>query len=975
MEYLRHRSFGVNDSGSLSLRTTTFVVSQPDTVESCPEPSLNSWEETLPSEPDDPSFGIVDSIQTTTTTKKRIQNVHLLHWRQERSSYLDEMVRLEGRGDEIARETCSCKGEDPLLYRCRDCFGAEMVCRACVLQRHAHNPLHRVEEWCGTFFVRVSLKLLGLRIQLGHNPGEKCYNPEAAAGDDFVVVDIHGIHEIGLDFCGCETAQIHYKQLICARWFPATSKKPQTATTFALMEFFHLLTFESKVSTYEFYHSIARRTDNTSTTPIRDRYSAFMQMVRQWRHLKVLNGVDATSAGECAILCPACPHPGKNLPEDWEDAPHDIRWKYALFLAIDANFRLKRKLVSSDSVDPSLNAGSCYFVEETAYKQYLNERGCEPQEKSTCVSHNAVNMADTKSSRGLAATGVGTMDCARHDMKLPNGPRGAKPSTRYLNMDYLVFSVMVNFAVLVFNLSYDIACQWNKKLWPRMASMPPRLHLDRENKLVRFFVPKFHLNAHVQSCQTAFSFNFGKNVGRTDGEAPERGWANINRVASSTKEMGPGARRDTLDDHFSDWNWKKVTMLAPSLSVWKSEIESWEEDNTQPNPFESRVIPMTQAAIRRQLAEKEAADLQAGVGVSLHADISPSVLIASGIDLQDQQRRLAADISALGQHATDTQKTKIYNQSNALQRRLDNWAQIQVLYMPAVAPIRAAEETHRSGSVAALKPEQFQLWLPSQLDPHLPCDQKLRECEWELRYAQSHDALNDVRQHIRLFAHLNTFKMANIRGQRASTRACTALDHAAQKKHASKAKYDAARDALIALAPLLGKVGWTDILRPLGVMDMRPMGDFIQGQSEGTRDIPWIWKTPGVLRDNDEGLQDCLRIEWCKARAQEARWSEELLLLLEEMRRVLSFLAWQSTWWSGLALARHFERSADSEGSAAYANRQSALRNAMSEKFKQQWAIVPAVVIAELDDDSTLGMADTDGTLTIEGPPPLAAED
>jgi hypothetical protein len=57
-----------------------------------------------------------------------------------------------------------------------------------------------------------------------------------------------------------------------------------------------------------------------------------------------------------------------------------IRWKYALFLAIDANFRLKRKLVSSDNVDPSLNAGSCYFVEETAYKQYLSERGCEPQE-------------------------------------------------------------------------------------------------------------------------------------------------------------------------------------------------------------------------------------------------------------------------------------------------------------------------------------------------------------------------------------------------------------------------------------------------------------------------------------------------------------------------------------------------------------------------------------------------------------------
>ncbi|KAG1857820.1 hypothetical protein F4604DRAFT_1882980 [Suillus subluteus] len=887
----------------------------------------------------------------------------------ERSSFLDEMIRLglEGRGDEIPRGTCSCKGEEPLLYRCQDCFGVEMVCRACILQWHVHNPLHRVEEWCSTFFVRVSLKLLGLRIQLGHNPGETCYNPEPAASDDFVVIDVHGIHEIGLDFCGCETAQIHHKQLIRARWFPATTLNPQTATTFALMEFFHLLTFESKVSAYEFYHSITRRTDNTGTTPIRDRYSAFMRMVRQWRHLKMLNGVDATSAGECAILCPVCPHPGKNLPEGWEDASHDIRWKYALFLAIDANFRLKRKLVSSDNVDPSLNTGSCYFVEENAYKQYLSERGCEPQEKSSCVSHNAVNMADTKSSRGLAAMGVGTVDCVRHDMKLPNGVGDLQKGERYLNMDYLVFSVMVGFAVVVFNLSYDIACQWHKKLWPRMASMPPRLHLtDRDNKTIHFFVPKFHLNAHVQSCQTAFSFNFGKNVGCTDGEAPERGWANINRVASSTKEMGPGTRRDTLDDHFSDWNWKKVTMLgqcmlrklnelqrsipASLLSVWKSEIEAWEEDSTQPNPFESRVISMTQAAVRRQLAEKEAVDLQAGVDVSLHADISPSLLIASGIDLQDQQRRLAADISALGQHATDIQKTKIFNQSNALQRRLDMWAQIQVLYMPAIAPIRTMEDACRSEGTAALKPESFQLRLPSQLAPHLPCNQQLRECEWELRYAQAHDTLNDVRQHIRLFTHLNTFRTANVRGQRASTRARTALDLAVEKKRASKAKYNAARDALTALAPLLGKFGWTDIMHPLGWTDMRPMGDFIQGQSEGTRDIPWIWKTPGVLQDNNEGLQDCLRIEWCKARA------------------VLMFLTWQGTWWSGLALARHFERLADSEGSRAYANRQSALREAMAEKFRQCWAI--------LDDDGTLDIADTDSTmLTIEGPPPLAVED
>jgi hypothetical protein len=53
-----------------------------------------------------------------------------------------------------------------------------------------------------------------------------------------------------------------------------------------------------------------------------------------------------------------------------------------------------------------------------------------------------------------------------------------------------------------------------------------------------------------------------KNVGRMDGEAPERGWLNINPVALSTKEMGPGSRRDTLDDHFGDWNWKKSIGLG-----------------------------------------------------------------------------------------------------------------------------------------------------------------------------------------------------------------------------------------------------------------------------------------------------------------------------------------------------------------------------------------------------------------------------
>ena len=33
-----------------------------------------------------------------------------------------------------------------------------------------------------------------------------------------------------------------------------------------------------------------------------------------------LTGVDGTPQGSLTVECPACPHPGKNLPEGWEKA-------------------------------------------------------------------------------------------------------------------------------------------------------------------------------------------------------------------------------------------------------------------------------------------------------------------------------------------------------------------------------------------------------------------------------------------------------------------------------------------------------------------------------------------------------------------------------------------------------------------------------------------------------------------------------
>jgi hypothetical protein len=108
---------------------------------------------------------------------------------------------------------------------------------------------------------------LGLRVQLGHTVHEMCHNPVRTAGGDLVVLDINGIHEVGVDFCGCELSNPHFIQLLRYRWFPASVDRPKTAATMALLKFFQLLNFESKASPFEFHNTLARLTDNTGTSP------------------------------------------------------------------------------------------------------------------------------------------------------------------------------------------------------------------------------------------------------------------------------------------------------------------------------------------------------------------------------------------------------------------------------------------------------------------------------------------------------------------------------------------------------------------------------------------------------------------------------------------------------------------------------------------------------------------------------------
>ncbi|KAJ6458475.1 hypothetical protein C8R45DRAFT_1056282 [Mycena sanguinolenta] len=371
-------------------------------------------------------------------------------------------------------------------------------------------------------------------------------------------------------------------QLLRAGWFPATHKRLQTCATVAILEKFHQDTLESKMTMYDFYGVLEKLTNNTGIKPP-DRYHKWIRMCQEFRHLMLLkrrgrataysvSGVEGTQQGELAIQV-----------------------LYTIYIALDACFRLKRQLVSSELKDPDLGSGWAYMVETEPYREYL--RNITPQkEMDTCSGLAALDYANTKFSRGYSTTGVGMGVCARHEFVLANGVGDLQKGEHFSNMDYVLASILKHIHALLFKFfTYDIACIWKIALHERLKKLPPNV----------------------------------------DAEAIERAWAAIGGVATSTQDMGPGARHDVLDCQFNYWNWQKLVGIVELLRrrldrareelqeqtesleefsaqqtdrvpEWRRQVLEFEQDKTKFNPFHVEMKGLTEAQVRLQFTKEEA---------------------------------------------------------------------------------------------------------------------------------------------------------------------------------------------------------------------------------------------------------------------------------------------------------------------------------------------------------------------------------
>ncbi|KAJ7797034.1 hypothetical protein B0H14DRAFT_3093238 [Mycena olivaceomarginata] len=857
-----------------------------------------------------------------------------------------------------------------------DCAGGVLLCKACVVDKHVELPLHVIYEWNGIFFTKSSLRDAGLRIQFGHLPRERCAHPQPGNAG-FVVLHNNGIHTVNIDFCGCDSAMRAdpYIQLLRAGWYPATDERPQTAATFSVLDTFHLHTLQAKTTAYDFYAVLERLTDVTGLKPP-NRYQVFLRMMRQYCHLLMLkragrghdrSGVWGTAAGELAVECPVCPNPQVNLPEGWEDAPPADQFLYILFIALDACFRLKQRMISSEIKDPGLGTSWAYVTENLPYRHY-------PPQGDRSEGGNglaALDYANTKFSRGYSTTGVGMGVCARHEFVQPNGVGDLQKGERFTNMDYIFGSILHHKDPRLRKIiSYDIVCQWWKFLLERMANLPPLVCITIILRLFRFVIPKMHIHAHTLDCH-----------GQTDGEGIERPWASIGAIASSTRVSGPGARHDALDDHWNFWNWLKTIGLpailhrrldaakkeaasqrvafetftlqqADRVQRWKQMVEEFEADATKKNPYEMKITGLTEMEVRLQFAKDEEEGAKLGVP-ALH-EVTPSGFIAAGLELEEQQRRVRVQ-AELKKAGTTGQQINMHTLRSKLNRGIARFRTLQATYTPA-----AIQALAKRVAPAEELAEQVPLMLPSSLSAAERgdggCAKGVLEVEDSLREAQYRTALPRLRNQLHIKSQLLLYKKHNTRHQGMNT-----CSRTIKFQMAWQARLRIAGDAL--------KVGWPQLKkediqcmqdaeevsrnaekrckarqRRLDMEDeMREDGllpqlgddndEMTTRGGENMREISWIWTSAGTAGMEEE-LEDALRIEWSKAWVRSRCWTEEVRLLEEEWRRLPVSYAHCEKLWVDRAVAVPVTQipAAEAEGMIAYAMKQAQMYRDLAER-------------------------------------------
>ena len=239
--------------------------------------------------------------------------------------------------------------------------------------------------------------------------------------------------------------------------------------------------------------------------------------------------------------------------------------------------------------------------------------------------------------------------------------------------------------------------------------------------------------------------------------------------------------------------------------------------------------------------------------------------------------------------------------------------------------------------------ETMPLHFPSSLPLNLRQSiSNVCERERRLSEAQADDALSEIHRQRRIIKGLWQFKKLNVAGMgnKPNTRMQTLYNRFNNKTHRYAERYRAARGALLTLDP---SGLWREHLRQLNTEDIRGPGRDDDSSSNGWFEQSWIWLVPRVqsmvdgVGESEEHFNESMRVEWAKSQARVKHWEEEVLIIQEEMRRVIQYFEWKGTWWHEQAGVRAVGEVSILHGVHAYAEKQAALCHQLAASCARCW--------------------------------------
>ena len=157
-------------------------------------------------------------------------------------------------------------------YECKDCFARPLYCVNCMLVSHAHNPLHRIKVWDSSLYIRFSNGLSfyrnGMVTSLSWSYSGSLIYIFSWGTSPVINVTTHNhastIHLWWLRVL-VFTVSLLTSATVRSLWVMCNSFSEwlDFLQQYTLLEQFHMVSLESKISAFEYYSALSKPIDNT----------------------------------------------------------------------------------------------------------------------------------------------------------------------------------------------------------------------------------------------------------------------------------------------------------------------------------------------------------------------------------------------------------------------------------------------------------------------------------------------------------------------------------------------------------------------------------------------------------------------------------------------------------------------------------------------------------------------------------------